>query len=839
MIKNNNAESLFLGGGLSNSLVLQRHLKEGYNELPTTAPKRFYSIVYNVLKEPMVYLLLLCGVIYFILGDKGEATMLLGFLALIIGITISQEAKAERALQALKEMSSPRALVLRNGKKERISGREVVRDDILFLNEGDHIAADAEIISSDYLSSNESLITGESNSVDKANGKTVYAGATIVSGQGVAIVTAIGQHTEIGKIGKAIQTSEIELTPLEKQANVLVKRLSLAAVLICLLVVVTYALRNGDWLDGSLAGLSLAMAIMPNELPAVLTIFFALGAWRLSQRRVLTRKLSAVENLGATTALCIDKTGTLTLNKMRIQKIYSQGKYTDLFHNRTNNIEEEFHEVLEFGILASKKDPFDPMEKAFISAGSQYLNGTEHLHTDWSLKKEYPISPDLLTISYAWKPYGKDAFVIGGKGAPEAILNLCHLSPEVSRKLTLVSESMAQEGLRVLGVAKAFTIQTPLPEKQHDFNFEFVGFIGIVDPIRSEVPAAIRECQNAGIRIIMLTGDHPKTAQSIAKLTGISNPDFIITGSEIEEMPEDEFKIKLKTTNIFSRIMPEQKLKIVRALQESGEIVAMTGDGVNDAPALKSANIGIAMGERGTDVAREASHLVLLDDDFSSIVESIKMGRRIFTNLRGALFYLFAIHIPIAGVSILPVFLGYPLIFFPAHIAFIHLIIEPVSSIAFETEATSPKIMTQPPRKKGEKLINQKIFFSSLTTGMSILSALVIIYFISLKQGQDDKDARALVFTTLIIANLALIFNSRGPELSFKEKFKTKINKSVIYISAGSIVLLYAVLFNSTLQNFFDFSLLHPVDLVICTTVGLISVFWRELFRKKTNGHVS
>ena len=821
------------GGGLSRALVQRRQEEEGLNELPQSKPKRTLSIILNILKEPTVYILLGCGVIYFLIGDRQEALMLMGFLVLIISITVTQEAKAERALEALKDLSSPRALVLRDGTKQRIAGREVVRGDILFVNEGDRVPADAVLISGDYISSDESLLTGEAIPVDKKKDSLLFAGATIVRGQGIALVKAIGVQTEIGKIGKSIQTTQAEGTNLEKQTNHLVKSVTWIAALLCVMVVVVYALSRGNWLEGSLVGLSLAMAIMPNELPAVLAIFMALGAWRLSQRRVLTRKLSAVENLGSVTVLCVDKTGTLTLNQMAIQKVYSQGRYVDILNSNISSLDEEFHEAIEFGILASRKDPYDPMELAFVSAGSKFLQGTEHLHHDWSLTKEYPLSPELLSISHAWKPKAGGGFVVGAKGAPEAIIDLCHLSEADAKAAHLVAESMASEGLRVLGVAKASSDQAALPAKQHDFEFVLVGFIGLVDPVRSEVPNAVSECHKAGVRVVMITGDHPTTACSIARKIGLVNPNLVMTGAEMQEVSDVDLGIMAKKISVFSRVMPEQKLRLVNCLKASGEVVAMTGDGVNDAPALKSADIGIAMGGRGTDVARESADLVLLDDDFASIVEAIRMGRRIYTNLRSALVYLFAVHIPIAGMSIFPVVFGLPLVFFPAHIAFLHLIIEPASSIAFEAEPADPGSMSEPPRDPNEKLLNRDLWIPSLVMGSSILVALLSVYYISLKRGFGENDARAFVFTTLIISNIVLIFMSRGSKTSLLKKLTSKPNKVVQYIILASLVMLGGVLYIEGLREVFNFSYLHPVDLIICITIGIVSVIWTELIPKK------
>lgn len=811
--------------GLSRSLVLRRQEEEGYNELPTSKPKRLDQIVIGVLSEPMVYLLLGCGTAYFFMGDQQEALMLLAFLFLIVGITIFQERKADRALQTLKELSSPRALVIRDGEKQRIPGREVVREDLIMVSEGDRVSADAVLISADNVATNESLLTGESVPVEKNVDASIFAGTTVVRGHGLGVVTAIGLQTELGKIGKSLEFTSVQRTRLEQHTAKMVRWAAWVAAALCVFVVIVYALQRGSWLQGFLVGLTLAMAILPNELPAVLTIFLAMGAWRLSQRRVLTRKLSAVEDLGSATVLCVDKTGTLTLNQMSVQKLYSQGQSIDLTSSKVSMLPEEFHEVLEFGILASKQDPYDPMELAFITSGVRYLRGTEHLHQDWSLAKTYPLSPELLTISHAWKPHATGDFVVGAKGAPEAIIELCHMDKNTANEMSRVAESMAAEGLRVLGVAKAYSQGVPLPSHQHDFNFSFVGFIGIADPIRPEVPHAVQECRTAGVRLVMMTGDHPVTAQSIAQKIGLENPQKVVTGTEIEKMaPEDLQKI-VKSVSVFSRVSPAQKLLLVEALKEAGEIVAMTGDGVNDAPALKSANIGIAMGGRGTDVARESADLVLLDDDFGAIVESIRTGRRIYTNLKNALIYLLAVHVPIAGMSILPVIFNLPLILLPAHIALLHLIIEPASSIAFEVEPAGPMTMKNPPRDPTEPLFDRQLWLSSLLHGLVVLFALLAIFLIALYRGQGEEDARALVFTTLVVANLVLmIVNSSGLEITPLRKLQTLKNGVVKGIVLGAAVLLLMTLYVPVLREIFKFSFLHPIDIVICLVVGIGSV---------------
>ena len=476
-----------------------------------------------------------------------------------------------------------------------------------------------------------------------------------------------------------------------------------------------YGLTRDSWLNGFLAGITTAMALLPEELPVVLTIYLALGAWRLSKKQVLTRRVPAIETLGSATVLCVDKTGTLTMNRMSIRKLVVDGTTYDVGGESLKSLPEESHEIVEFGILASQRDPFDPMEKAFHELGNHHLANTEHLHADWTLERGYPLSPELLAMSHVWKsPTGQD-YVLAAKGAPEAIADLCHLNTERTQQIGDQVAIMAQEGLRVLGVARGVYRQQPLPGEQHDFTFEFLGLVGLADPVRPTVPAAVEECYTAGMRVVMITGDHRKTAQSIARQVGLKPLDEIISGPELDQMDDAELQERVKRVNVFARMVPEQKLRLVNALKANGEIVAMTGDGVNDAPALKAAHIGIAMGGRGTDVAREASSLVLLDDDFSSIVQAVRMGRRIFDHLQKAMTFIVAVHVPIAGMSLLPVVFGWPLVLLPVHVLFLQLVIDPACTLVFEAEPEEDDVMRRPPRNPREPL------FGSGTLGVGLL----------------------------------------------------------------------------------------------------------------------
>jgi P-type Ca2+ transporter type 2C len=832
--------------GLSEAEVALRLKKEGYNELPSSKGRTAWTIALEVVREPMFLLLLASGAIYLILGDRREAMMLLGFVFLVMGLTIYEERKTERALEALRDLSSPRARVIREGVEKRIAGREVVPGDLLVLSEGDRVPADAVLLRCSNFSVDESLLTGESvpvrkvpceipGAIEPPGGEDrpfVFSGTLVVKGQGLAIVSATGLKTEIGKIGKALESVESKETPLQKEIRQMVGRLAVLGFFLCLLVVVTYGLTRGSWMGGVLAGITLAMALLPEEFPVVLTIFLALGAWRISKKRVLTRRVPAVETLGSATVLCVDKTGTLTLNQMAVSRLSAKGEIC-LVDQSSEAIPESFHELLEFAILAMQKVTSDPMEKALRRLGIQSPSFVDHLHDDYNLLQEYPLSSDLLAMSLVWKsPEGADG-VIAAKGAPEAIADLCHLSE--AEKLTLNQEigAMAENGLRVLGIAKGITGHhgfyslSNLPEEQHDILFEFLGLIGLSDPVRPTVPEAIQECYSAGIRVVMITGDYPGTARHIAQEIGLKGIDRVITGPELDLLDDRTLQDRIRQVSIFARVVPDQKLRIVNALKANGDIVAMTGDGVNDAPALKSAHIGIAMGGRGTDVAREAADLVLLDDDFSSIVQAVKLGRRIFDNLKKAMAYIVAIHIPIAGMSLIPVLFKWPLVFLPVHIVFLEMIIDPACSVVFEAEGEEAGLMSRPPRNPQEPLLGWKTLSLSFLQGFSVLIIVAGVFFIALRLGHEELDARALTFTTLIVANLGLILTNRSWSRTILSTLRSP-NKALWWVLGSTILFLGLVLYVPFLRTLFHFSRLHLNDLILCLSAGLVSILWFE-----------
>ena len=846
-------EEFYIGDvtGLSDEEAERRLSEEGYNEIAATARRHILRIAWDVASEPMFLLLVSAGILYLGLGDRKQAIILMSFVMVVIGITFYQERRAERALEALRDLSSPRANVIRSGEQKRIAGRDVVRGDTVLLAEGDRVPADASLLMCTNLTVDESLLTGESIPVRKAGDVTggtdmvrpggddlpfVWSGTLVVQGRGLAEVRATGAATEMGRIGKALEGIEPEATPLQKETRRVVGFIVVFGGILCVLVVVLYGLTphnasgGNNWLTALLVGLTLAMAMLPEEFPVVLTIFLTMGAWRISKKDVLTREVPAVETLGSATVLCVDKTGTLTYNRISVSRLVVDGTAYDLGDHKREPLPEEFHQLVEFSILASHKDPFDPIERAIKRLGDRKLFATEHLHDDWTLMREYALSQELLALSHVWKsPEGRE-FLIAAKGAPEAVADLCHMGEQRRRELMDRVSAMAGDGLRVIGVAKALFTASDLPADQHEFTFQFLGLVGLADPVRANVPESVTECSTAGIRVVMITGDYPGTAQHVARRIGLEPVEELMTGPELDDMTDRELTERIKTVNIFARVVPEQKLRIVDALKANGEIVAMTGDGVNDAPALKSANIGIAMGGRGTDVAREAAALVLVDDDFSSIVDSVRLGRRIFDNLKKAMSFIVAVHVPIAGLALIPVIFKLPLVLLPVHLAFLELIIDPACSIVFEGEPEEAGIMRRPPRDLSDPLFNKRTVGISLLQGLFVLVICALVFRIALWHGFGEKEVRALTFTTLVIANIGLILTNRSWTRTIRQTLREP-NKALWYVIVGTVLLLGLVLYVPALRSLFEFSKLNLEDVLIAVGSGVLSVIWFEALK--------
>lgn len=748
--------------GLSPAQAARQLALDGPNELGVNQRRTLWDVAWEVVREPMFLLLLGAGGLYLAMGDAYDALVLLGFVVIIMATTVLQERRTDNALEALHDLSSPRALVLRGGQVLRVAGREVVVGDLLMLAEGDRVAADAVVLQAHELATDESMLTGESEPVSKSSvdGK-VYAGTLVVQGQGLARVVATGRHTELGRIGVSLQTIALQSSPLREEMALLTRRLVLVGVVLSLTLGVLFWALRGGVLDAALAGITLAMGVLPQELPVVMIVFLALAARRLAAGQILTRRLNAIETLGQTTVLCVDKTGTLTQNRMAVAALCVDGQTLTLADVLESGVPPEFHALLEFLVLASEIAPHDPMEQAFHRTAAEHLVDSGRLHPDWSLAREYELSPELLAMSHLWRSDGAEHDVVACKGAPEAVADLCHLAPHRLASVMAQASAMAQRGLRVLAVARARHLKEQVwPQIQHDFDFEWVGLVGLADPLRAEVPAAIAQCHQAGIRVVMITGDHAHTAQAIAAQAGIATT-RVLTGEDLAGMDAATLQAQVDGVNVFARVRPQQKLALVEALKARAEVVAMTGDGVNDAPALKAAHIGVAMGQRGTDVAREAAALVLLDDDFSSIVRGIESGRRTFANLRQAMVYIVAVHVPIVGLSMLPVLFGLPLILAPLHIAFLELIIDPTGTLVFEAEEGHAALMAQPPRRTTEPLLSRRHVALSLLQGASVTAVAMGLYALVLAGGMVPAASGTVAFVVLVSANAVLILPSR------------------------------------------------------------------------------
>jgi len=839
--------------GLTADQAAQRLVDEGPNALPGDQRRTLRGIARETLQEPMFMLLLAAGALYLLLGDRQEGAILFGLVLVVLALTLYQEGKTEHAMAALRDLTSPRALVIREGRSQRIPGQAVVRGDILMLAEGDRIAADAVLLSGADLQVDESLLTGEAMPLNKIAAGTpaysmpanpggdklefLYSGTLVVRGHGIARVMATGPRSEIGRIGSALESLTSERSPLKKQTARLVQVLAMIAFGASLFLVLAYGLMRGDWLGALLAGIALAMALLPQEFTVVLTVLPALGAWRLSKQNVLTRRIAAIETLGATTVLCVDKTGTLTENRMTVAELYARdggsapARRLSVDYAKPSELPEAFHLLVEYSILASVSDPFDPMEKAFHRLGQHFLEGTEHLHRDWTLVREYGLTPELRAMSHMWKAVDGEAHVVAAKGAPEAIVDLCHLDSESQTRIAVAVEEMASKGLRVLGVAQARFSGDDWPAIEHDFEFEFIGLLGLADPLRAEIPAAVGQCHSAGIRVIMITGDYPATARAIATQAQLDcdAPHQILTGDEMAGLSDTALQERMQIVCICARVAPEQKLRIVQALKANGEIVAMTGDGVNDAPALKAAHVGVAMGGRGTDVAREAASLVLLDDNFASIVRAVRLGRRIYDNLRKSMSYILAVHVPIAGMALLPVLLGWPVVLFPLHIAFLELVIDPACSMVFENEPSEADVMQKPPRDSAAQLFGGMTLFIALMQGVGVLLVVMGAYAWG-TTWLDEKEVRAFTFATLVVGNLALIFSNRSRTKSLWQSIRVP-NRTLWAVTGLTLGLLGLALYLPWLSRLFYFEPLSMSNLILAMALGGISVLWFEAMK--------
>lgn len=826
--------------GLTTTQAMERLRKYGFNDLPDKNKRNLFNIAIETVQEPMFLLLIIAGIIYLFLGELKEGISLFFFVNLIILIKIYQEGKTERALEALRNLASPRALVIRDGVLKYISGHEVVVDDVIMLKEGDRVPADGFLISASNLQVDESLLTGESlpvmkkvfqekieKSPPKDNIYFVYSGTLVVTGQGMFQVKATGKNTEMGRIGAALESIKVESSPLQKQILSLVRLLLVIGIVFCGLLIFVDGMMHGNWLKSTLLGIALLMSMIPEEFLVVMTIFPALGAWRLSLRKVLVRKIAAIETLGSTSVLCVDKTGTITQNRMAVSQLWAHHSFYKVNLKTKEAPPDHYCTLIDYAILASAVHSFDPMERAFYELGEHYFRNTLKARKDWRIIREYPISPDLPAMTNVWETQRKE-IIIAMKGAPEVVMALCQIEEETKLHLSVILEQMACEGLRVLAVAKGAVLEEALPESQSEVHFNFLGLLALADPLREEIPQAVKECHHAGIKVIMMTGDYATTAKAIGEQAGLCVKE-VLTGDVLRQLSAQTLQEKIENTNICARITPSQKHEIVLALKAKNEIVAMTGDGVNDAPALKSAHVGIAMGNRGSDVAREASSIVLLDDNFASIVKAIRSGRRIFDNMKKSMSFILAVHVPIAGIALFPILLKLPPVFYPLHIALIELIIDPTCSIAFENEPEEKDIMQRPPRTLAAPIFDKKTICFALLQGVGILMIIFLTYIFALGV-MPENNARALTFLSLVISNLILIYANRSLNHSII-KLLTIPNRMILLICLLTMLIMFAAIYLPFFAEILHFAPLSMSQLYLCLIGGLVTCLWIEILK--------
>ena len=798
--------------GLSRAEAGRRLAAEGPNTLPSAERRGALALALEVLREPMFLLLVAGALIYLLLGDVREALVLAASIVVVTAITVAQERKSERALEALRDLSSPRALVIRDGAPSRVAGAEVVRGDLVVLSEGDRVPADGRLVTANDLAVDESLLTGESLPVDKHPAMPVYSGTLVVRGQGRAVVTAIGARTEFGGIGLSLAALDIERTRLQRETGRAVRVVAAVGAALCLLLAAYHVATRGDWLAGVLAGVTLAMAILPEEFPVVLTVFLALGARRIARDGVLTRRMPAIEALGAATVLCVDKTGTLTENRMVL---------VDTFAARGDAAR-----LVEAAALACELEPFDPMERAIVAAAGARA---ETLRRTWTLERDYPLTSAFLAVCHAWRgPAGERRVVV--KGAPETVLALCRLDAEAMGRALQEVERASGSGLRLLAIGEAAWEGPAWAEHPRDYPFAWLGFVALADPLRAGVSEAIAQCRRAGVRVVMITGDYPGTAAAIAARAGIATEGGVLTGTHIAALDEAALAQAVRRVDVFARIRPEQKLQLVAAWKADGEIVAMTGDGVNDAPALKAAHIGIAMGRRGTDVAREAAALVLVEDDFQSIVGAVRLGRRIYENIHNAMRYLLAVHVPITGMSFLPLVFGWPVFLFPVHIVFLEFVIDPACSLVFESERSEEGVMQRPPRDPREPLFSPSMLGVSLLLGTSVLATVCLAYWWAVQRGLPGGEVRSFGFAAIVFGNLAMIHATRSRHRVILDALRSP-NPVLWWITGGALAALAAAIYVPAAADIFRFAPLAPGHLAVAAAAGVAGVLWYEAYK--------
>ncbi|WP_242850109.1 cation-translocating P-type ATPase [Clostridium polynesiense] len=815
--------------GLSSWQVNELREIFGYNEIPCGSKFGVVNKFISVFKEPMFLLLFGTSLLYFILGEISEAYTMLFFVAFVSGITFVQEWRTEKSLEALKKLTASEVTVLRDSKKEKIKSVELVPGDIVYISEGERIPADGEVIEASSFYVDESLLTGEAEPVlkkvsnyekkdlvvNEGSQRCLYSGTISLYGSCIMKVKSTGINSEYGKISRCIKESREVTTPLQKKVGSLVKSLAAAGMILCVLAVLLDYLNTGNILKSLMSGITLAMAIIPEEFPVVLTVFLSLGAYRLSKNHTLMRKVSAVETLGSATVLAVDKTGTITNNDMELVKIC-----TDKIYNAEEYKDKALRRLM---ILSCEKEPNDSMEKAMLLYADNFVNEKDKELLN-NVKVKIPFNPE---TKRTVKIYNMESgYYAAVKGSVESVLHLCNLPSEIMDKLKKDADSMAEETLRIIVLADVHS--DILHENVEDYVLNFRGIIGFRDTVKEGVKECIEVCRKAGIRVVMITGDYSKTAMSIGREAGLILKGSVITGEQLDKMNDLELKKAVNVCNIFSRVIPEHKMRIVKALQENGEIVAMTGDGVNDAPALKNADIGIAMGERGTEVAKEAAHMVLMDDNFQTIVNSIKDGRRIFDNIRKAMVYIMVLHIPIIAIALLAPLFSLPQLLLPVHILFLEMIIDPTCSIVFEGEEAEAYIMNQQPRSPKEPLLTRGMVFKVILQGFSMFIAAFVPFNHLLSKGVSVETARSFALITIAVSNVVLVMVNRSNTEMLFNIFRERKNTARLLINSLAVIMAAAITYIPFLQEIFKTASLSLTMVISAVLLGIVSSVWWE-----------
>lgn len=816
--------------GLSAAEVTQSRTQNGSNSLDHQKKNNFLSSVIEMVKEPMFLLLLTATSIYFIIGEYGNGIFMAVAIALVSTISLYQESKSRNAIEALEKLTQPKSKVIRNGAVLEIPSEEIVLGDCIQTEEGTFIPADGIIIQSNDFSVNESILTGESFTVfknEKSEDNKVYQGTIAASGLAICQVTAIGNLTQLGKIGKSLDTIVEEKTPLQKQMENFVTKMSLVGLVIFAIVWAINYWNSRLILDSLLKALTLAMSIIPEEIPVAFTTFMALGAWRLMKMGIIVKQIRTVETLGGATVICTDKTGTITENKMSLAQWYTLS--SNVISDSKEKSSEEEQELLSLSMWASEPIPFDAMEIALHDAYGKLA--LEDERSNFKLVHEYPLSgkPPMMTHVFENQ---NGVRIIAAKGAPEALMACSDLSEEESQNIRAAMETMTNEGFRVLGVGVAKFYGTDYPKKQQEFTFQFKGLVAFYDPPKENIKTVFETFYNAGIEVKIITGDNAATTSTIAKQIGFKNPEKVLNGDDLMDMDEATLKSKVMETTIFTRMFPEAKLKIIKALKDNNQIVAMTGDGVNDGPALKSAHIGIAMGKKGTEIAKQAANLILIDDDFAKMTDAIAMGRKIYINLKKAIQYIISIHIPIILIVFIPLALGwiYPNIFSPVHIIFLEIIMGPTCSIIYENEPMEDNLMLQKPRPLTNTFFNLKEITISIIQGLAITLGLLFVYQYCIRENCTENATRTIVFLTLIASNIFLTLANRSFYYSIFTTIKYK-NNLVLLIIGVTVFITTLLLFIPQFSQFFMFNIVSIQHIGLSILVGGISVFWIEIYK--------